>query len=281
MSVANTPGRFFNHRYILAGLLTALLLIKSVPAFAEQPVSEAEPPSSADPTIEELHEHSETIAVILETASQRVDELSISNAETPLVLEAIRQEISLSRRWNEHLGTILHDVAEARRALGERERAAAKEIVRMAAAAEEARLELIALRSVLEGVSARPGAVEEEGSKGKLRDGLRDTDEKRIPLDLSLPDAIVEDVTDNGRISELHDARLGLVSMQNAQNAALRDVESVRGKIMEALQTLATARGDTEFEQPLIDDKLTSDDITAWAASMATRLHSSTDRKPE
>lgn len=281
MSAADMLVQKFNHKCILFGLSTALMLIMAPPALTEQVGAEAKPGAGSDPTIEELHEHSETIAVILETASQRVDRLSTSSAETPMLLEAIRQEISLSRRWNRHLGTILNDVAEARRALGEREREAAKEIARMTAAAEEARLELIALRGVLEGVSADPANVESGWSDGGLQGGSSGSDGMRTASSRSASGVIAEDGADDLHFGDLHDARLGLASMQDAQMSALRDVESVRGKIIEALQTLAAAHGEIEYQRPRNDDELTSGDITAWAASMATRLHSDQNGKSD
>jgi len=273
MSASASFGRDINHKCIMIGVSMALLLILPTASYAESTSSEIKADSRGERTIEELHEHAETIAVILETASERVEQLSASNAETPMVLEAIRQEISLSRRWNRHLGTILREVTEARRALGQREREAAKEIARMTAAAEEARLELDALRSVLQ----RP----EKTSGEEWSDSRLDSDEllpaqtqsdtklsSRRPAGLQVDDGELHD--------SLQDTRLELAYMHEAQTSALRDVESVRAKIFEALQTLAVARTDIKIERQH-DGDLTKEDITSWAASTAAKLKTTKD----
>lgn len=269
MSASRSLERDINRKYIFSAALLALLLILPATVHAESTSVETKTDSRGERTIEELHEHAETIAVILQTASERVEELSASNAETPAVLEAIRQEISLSRRWNRHLGTILREVTEARRALGAREREAAKEIARMTAAAEEARLELDALRSVLEGT--------DHESKEAWSDGWHDSNKQSSvapQADMKLPGIrrATEQIDDDSLYSSLQDTRLDLAYMHEAQSSALRDVESVRAKIFEALQTLAVTRTDIEFERHHGGD-LTNEDITSWAASMAAKLN--------
>ena len=65
-------------------------------------------------------------------------------------------------------------MTEARRALNTREREAAKEITRLTAAAEEARLELIALKKVLK---ERPGEAKQvRGSWSEGRLNRRETE---------------------------------------------------------------------------------------------------------
>ena len=267
MSASGPLERRINHKFIFCRALSAFLLILSVTLQAES----AEPKTGADKrgerTIEELHEHAETIAVILETASEKVEQLSAANAETPMLLEAIRQEISLSRRWNRHLGTILREVTEARRALGEREREAAKEIARMTAVAEEARLELNALRNVLEGEGAKP-----EGSWSDSKLDATTTLPVAPPTGQRIDDDLLSD--------SLRDTRLELAFMQEAQTSALRDVEAVRAKIFEALQTLEVARIDRTVHRHR-DGDLTDEDIMSWAASMAAKLNASQDRHPD
>jgi hypothetical protein len=265
----------------LAILLISPAIVHAEPADSEPADSETQIESRGSRTIEELHEHAETIAVILETASERVEELSASNAETPMLLEAIRQEISLSRRWNRHLGTILREVTEARRALGEREREAAKEIARMTAAAEEARLELIALRSVLEGAETTSGETKsgETWSDSALELDPQAADRRRAStLPETLPTS--RQVDDGLLVSSLRDTRLELAFMHEAQSSALRDVESVRAKIFEALQTLAVARSDMQFKRRH-DGGLTDEDITSWAASIAARANIGKDEKAD
>ncbi len=277
MSALGSLERGINHRCALFGVLLASLLNLPADIHAEPAEPEVSVDEHSEQTIEELHEHAETIAVILETASERVEELSASDAETPMLLEAIRQEISLSRRWNRHLGTILREVTEARRALGEREREAAREIARMTAVAEEARLELNALRNVLEGAGTTP---EDSWSDSGL--GLDPSAAKQRQA-ASAPPATPkagQQADDASLFASLQDTRLELAFMQEAQASALRDVDTVRAKIFEALQTLAIARTDREFQRNLGGD-LTDEDITSWAASMAAKLNAGKDRQAD
>jgi hypothetical protein len=269
MSALGSLEQAINYRYVSCSSLLALSLIFSAAAHAESPELKSEIEAHEGQTIEELHEHAETIAVILETASERVEELSASSAETPMLLEAIRQEISLSRRWNRHLGAILREVTEARRALGEREREAAKEIARMTAVAEEASLELNALRSVLEGEQAKPADSWSDSSLD-LDPGVAKQSQDAIAA--PEPGLASGQADDALLFDSLADTRLELAFMQEAQTSALRDVESVRAKIFEALETLAIARTDKELKLREGSD-LTNEDITSWAASMAAKLN--------
>ncbi|MEM9625301.1 MAG: hypothetical protein AAGA21_03645, partial [Pseudomonadota bacterium] len=61
-----------------------------------------------------------------------------------------------------------------------------------------------------------------------------------------------------------------LASVQAAEANLVRDVDAVRGKIIEALRTLADVRGDLPVGHA--EGTLSSEDITGWAASTATRL---------
>ncbi|MGI9500501.1 MAG: hypothetical protein ACR2P3_10705 [Geminicoccaceae bacterium] len=222
------------------------------------------------PTMKELQAHAATIGEILEIASERVDRLA-ADAGTPALVDAIRQELSLSRRWNQHLGTILLDVAEARRALGEREREAAKEITRMTAAAEEARLELLALKKMLKRHPDKAVQNLEERSDDMRGGGARTGAGSQTASSKPAVDASVEAFREPR--DDLRDMRAALASVQEAQKSAARDVDAVRIKIMDALQTLATVRGDLPLKLHPAGADLSSEDITAWAASMATRLH--------
>jgi len=222
------------------------------------------------PTMDELREHAATITDILKTASERVEELAAAETEAPALVDAIKQELSLSRRWNRHLATILLEVADERRALNEREREAAKDIARITAVAEEARLELIALKKVLNGRPTKAAGDPEERSDGEsFADGGR-----RMASNAQAIDAVTADLTGPG--GDLADARTALASMQEAQKSAARDVDAVRAKIIDALQALASVQGDLPIGQRGIGPDLSSEDITGWAASMATRLHKGT-----
>ena len=212
--------------------------------------------------MEELRQHAATIDDILRKASERVERLAATEGVEPRLVQAIRQELSLSRRWNRHLETILLDVAEARRVLGEREREAAREIARMTAVAEEARLELIELKKVLD---RRPQAAEQGASKrsdGGLDQGLG----RR----LASSDAAIDPAAGVSRETDV--TRAMLASMQEAQKSVAKDVDAVRAKIIDALQTLASVRGDLPVGEGGVDAELSSEDITGWAASVATRL---------
>ena len=126
----------------------------------------------------------------------------------------------------------------------------------MTVLAEEARLELVALKEALKRQPAKAVQNLEERSDGALS---RPT-----------ADAVTESLA--GPHGDIQDARAMLSSMQDAQKSAVRDVDAVRAKIMEALQTLATVRGDLPTREQGAGAGLSSEDITAWAASMATRL---------
>ncbi len=279
MSAAGWFARILNFQYVIPGTLTALLLISTSPGKAE-PTPREEPSAilpalggdSGVPTMDELRVHAATITDILKTASERVDQLAATDADAPALVDAIRQELSLSRRWNRHLGAILLDVAEARQALNTREREAAKEITRLTAAAEEARLELMALKDVLKG---RP----EEGISGEIRsEGRLQGKESRLDTDVQMaPNLVISGGLPEGpnsfRRSTIEETHAMLASVQAAEKSLARDVDAVRAKIVEALQTLATVRGDLPIRGDDIDAALSSEDITAWAASMATRLN--------
>lgn len=224
-------------------------------------------------TMDELRVHAATINDILETASARVELLATTDADTPALVEAIRQELSLSRRWNRHLGTILLDVAEARRALSRREREAAKEITRLTAIAEEARLELMTLRKVLK---ERPEQVlrgQDTWSDGRLnkKEAERQVD-NLAASNLSIDDDLYREAA-KVEADAVRDTRSMLASMQAAEESLVRDVDAVRGKIIEALETLAAVNGDLPMGMHDGDAALSSEDITSWAASMATRLN--------
>ena len=274
MSVADGGGRFFDARFVVPGVLIALLLSLAAPGQAEP----ANPPSSSvldgTQSMEELRVHASTIADILDAASERVDRLAADDAASPALMNAIRQELSLSRRWNHHLGTILDEVTEARRALGLREREAAREITRLTVAAEEARQELIALRKVLKAPRDQPGQHGEAWPEGSLDDTVSGDHAARTATRLEVREASAEH-DDSARAWEsraLDDVRAMLTTMQESQKSAVRDVDAVRAKIIEALQTLNGVRGDLPMKAPGDGAALSSEDITAWAATMALRL---------
>ncbi|MEM7045835.1 MAG: hypothetical protein AAF543_23745, partial [Pseudomonadota bacterium] len=244
MSVADGGDRFFCTRLLRAGAVVALLLSSASQGEAEP----ANSPSSSDmptaldgsQTMEELRVHASTIADILAEASKRVDELAADDAASSALMDAIRQELALSRRWNHHLGTILDDVTEARRALGAREREAAKEITRLTVAAEEARLELVALKRVLSGPPIESEQHDKAWSEGRLDDEVFSSLGRQSAL--RPPAARVEakgdsEFGDRWDRSALRDARATLLIMQESQKSAVRDVDAVRAKIIEALQT--------------------------------------------
>lgn len=282
MSAVHGFGRSLNCKYVLCCSLLALGIGLAGPVQAESagddrslPVPSAGSDEGANatggkPTIEELREHAATINEILDVASERVDRLVAEGDQgSPQLVDAIKQELKLSRQWNDHLGTILLDVAEARRALGEREREAAKEIARMTAMAEEARLELLALKSVL-----KPGSGKPEQGQGEDVGEQRDSGPRsEIGSQTASSRSLAEAVTGlAGAKGELSDAEASLAFLQEAQRSAAKDVDAVRAKIIEALQTLANARGELPVEPDDDRGDLSSNDITGWAASMATRL---------
>ncbi|MEZ5932477.1 MAG: hypothetical protein R3F54_11070 [Alphaproteobacteria bacterium] len=268
MPASDSFDRIINYKFILPLAAIALLSSLPLPGQAQPAVSVLPEDKISPPTLEELHAHAETIADILETASERVERLAESDEATPDLLAAIRQELSLSRRWNQHLTGILQDVAEERRALGEREREAAREIARMTAAAEEARLELIALEKVLKG---QPKEAE-EGKKGwtdsRTDRGAASDLGDRVAAHGPIADLAIEH--GSGLPHDLDRARSVLASMDAAQTSVLQNVDTVRSKIIEALQTLA-AQGDRPLHLPAAGGDLSSEDITAWAASIATK----------
>ena len=236
-------------------------------------------PGSSDsiPTMDELQVHAETITDILETASERVELLATTDADAPALIDAIRQELSLSRRWNRHLGGILLDVAEARRALNTREREAAKEITRLTAAAEEARLELVALKKVLKERPKEARQDRESWSEGRLNRGEAEPDtDSQVAMNLPTGAEGLQAGVETGTIRK---TRAMLASVEAAEKSLVRDVDAVRAKIIEALQTLAGVSGNLPSRLRYNDTgaTLSSEDITAWAASMATRLN----REPE
>lgn len=277
MSAVGTRNRIFNCKYILSVALTAFSLccaISGMTSATAEPVAPEETLvltfDGDAPSMDELREHAATIDGILQTASERVERLAATEGVEPRLVEAIRQELSLSRRWNRHLETILVDVAEARRVLGEREREAAKEIARMTAVAEEARLELVELKKVLK---SRP--PEAEQAPKKRSDGSLDTDPKsgvgdQMASSLAIVDPAAKLTA--GASGETEVARAMLASMQEAQKSVAKDVDAVRAKIIDALQTLASVRGDLPMGEQGADAELSSEDITGWAASVATRL---------
>ncbi|MDH3664196.1 MAG: hypothetical protein OEU92_29980 [Alphaproteobacteria bacterium] len=281
MSAVGKLDRIFNYKFIFYGALAAFALNFATLGYAEPTASDV--PLAFEgmvdaPTIEELRAHAATITEILETASERVELLAAADADAPALVDAIKQELSLSRRWNRHLGTILLDVAEARRALGEREREAAKEIARMTAMAEEARLELLALKNVLTQDPDEAAQSREGWPEGRL-DGkppvnigrqLAHTG-RQLASSRPIAETMIEDIA--GPEADLEDARTALASMREAQKSASSDVDAVRAKIIEALETLADMRGDLPTGEPAAGADLSSKDLTGWAASMATRLN--------
>ena len=257
---------------VLALTVTGLAHADSVAPKVPSPDVDASPESAklsaparhdGKPTMEELREHASTITDILDLASKRVERLAAADAGTPALVEAIRQELSLTRRWNAHLSTILLDVAEARRALGERERLAAKEVARMTAVAEEARRELVELKEVLK----RPSDESVRRAPGK---GAQRLEGRTLA---GLADAPLADIDIGGLAGsegDLQAVRSTLASVKQAEQSAKRDVDAVRGKIIEVLQTLAARHGFQPTDEG--GDGLSSADITSWAASMAVRL---------
>ena len=264
MSVAGGSVGIFNYKRMTCGVLTAFLLMSAASVHAE-PVGSIVPSmvtsvpggDGSVPTMDELREHAETISEILDTASKRVELLATTDADKPALVEAIKQELSLSRQWNRHLSAILLDVAEARRALGDREREAAKEITRLTATAEEARLELMALKAMLKERPDQATQNLDAWSDSRLNEEGTEQD----PDDLEV-----------SGLSEvaIRDTRAMLASVQAAEATLVRDVDAVRGKIIEALRTLADVRGDLPMGSA--GGALSSEDITGWAASTATKL---------
>ena len=275
MSPVGRLGRLFGSPSLFCSLSAVLIVVATGSVSADpldsQPSSPVTERQDGRPTMDELREHASIITEILDTASERVERLAAADVGTPALVEAIRQELSLTRRWNRHLSTILQDVAEARRALGEREREAAKEVTRITAVAEEARRELLALKKVLKG-STEDRAQQSSDQRSQLMEGhsLAGVDDQAMSkwpkVDITLDDIA-------GSEGDLQAMRMTLASVQDAQKSAVRDVDAIRGKIIEILETLAAQHGFLPADT-LDDDsaELSSEDITAWAASMATRL---------
>ena len=268
MAARATRGFFINHKlfckfFYYAFIASFVVLGQATSAWSED-----------QPALEELKEHAATIDDILSEASLRVDKLVGEGATPAEFMDAIRQELTLSRRWNQHLTTILLEVAKAKQALARREREAAVEIKRMTAIAEEARLELVALKEVLNHRSenTRP-KTDEQSDRRAPGTSFADSASSgsQVPAN---GNQVLEGVARGlaGPGADLRDAREMLKSMQSAQDSAVNDVDAIRSKLIEALQTL----GDVG-EQPVMVEgigygDLTSASITAWAASMATRL---------
>jgi chromosome segregation ATPase len=265
MTVKSVSGRNINHKLLQSLALSSFAWGFAVFGLAGTAVSE-DREDHQRPALEELKDHAATIDDILSEASRRVDQLAGSNGEPTALVDAIRQELSLSRRWNKHLATILLDVAEARRDLSRRERQAAQEIARMTAVAEEARLELIELKKVLDD---RP---EETAPSPNLAPNSPNTQSDRSASERQM-NAVAQSLAGPG--ADIDDARLKLDSMQEAQQLAIDDVEAVRSKIIEALQTLGDLHGHPVILKRNEHGDLTSGDITAWAVSTATRMQRS------
>jgi len=268
-------NQFFNHKSISKSLFGAFIVGSAFLVLTPSALSETSDLSPNDrPALDELKDHASTIDEILSEASRRVDQLASEGKAPAALIDAIRQELSLSRRWNQHLATILLDVAEAKQELGRREREAALEIARMTAVAEEARLELVALKEVLgrrsESVAPDP---EERSDHSPVGPSFIDLASIGEPSLETLRSGLL------GPGVDLRDARETLAAVEAAQETAAHDVDAVRSKIIEALQTLGEMSGHHVTVGGTEDGNLTSKDITGWAASMTTKLQQS-DRKP-
>jgi hypothetical protein len=225
-------------------------------------------------TLDELRLHALEIGNLLDRASARVDRLAdeaSGQTESGALLGAIRHELDLSRQWNRHVTSILLEVAEARRALGVRERKAAAEIFELTSIAEEARLELIALWEAL-----RPGMPAPFGEPGLLgpKPG---TSQPSAPghgkSGIGMKAAGTLEAPDQAA----GEASRALDEINAIEKNAAGDIEAVRAKIMDALRTLAPHRkapvNSDVMEDSRIDGALSSKEITAWAASIASKLH--------
>jgi hypothetical protein len=261
------------------GLGVAAALLALAQGAQAQPAPETAPVASSladwdgksEVTLDELKRHAVKVGELLDHASARVDRLADDGADQAAgqaLVGAIRQELDLSRQWNRHLTTILLEVAEARRDLDARERRAAAEIAELTAVAERARLELIALKESLspegEGSANQPRRLPEPRPGADQHSGLGSGHgAQAVATALVGPEAMIKD------------ARQALTDMEAAQMTAAADIEAVRTKIIEALHTLAPHRQApfTIEEDSRIDDSLSSKAITAWAASIASKLH--------
>lgn len=261
MAAGATGDLYFNHKLFIGFCVYTAILGFAVLGQARSALSDDQP------ALEELKEHAATIDDILNEASRRVDQL-VGEATTPAeFVNAIRQELTLSRRWNRQLTTILLEVAKARQELARREREAAVEIKRMTAIAEEARLELVALKDILEGQpedsSPKPDKRSDQQSPGKPSADFAtivNPIHEGIVLELALPGA------------DLRDMRDRLQSMQAAQESAIDDVDAVRSKLIKALRTIGNVGEQPVMVEGIGYGGLTSTGITAWAASMSARL---------
>lgn len=272
MLAAGGFGRFCNRPTLFLGSTIVLSMALALPGHAEPGESlSAEPwvfsvgEDQTSITLDELRLHASTIGDILDIASERVERLAVQE-QAPDLVAAIRHELSLSRRWNQHLASILLEVAEARRELGVRERQAAAEIAQLTAVAEKARLELVALKKALSSEEPDNSYDPEQQSSLPAR-GVSDAVSGGRGAGI---DAVTEGLA--GPYGDLDDAQATLTFMYEAQEAAVGDVEVVRAKIIDALHTVAAVRGDQSVDHEF-SGSLSSEDITAWAASMASKLH--------
>lgn len=282
MSAAGGFALVCNYKYIIYSGLAAFTLISAASGQAEPtPTPSQEPPTmrtslgenAGGRTIGELRSHAATISEILETASERVELLAATDADAPELFEAIKHELSLSRQWNGHLETILDDVAEARLALSQREREAAKEITHLTALAEEARLELVELKKVLKESPDEAVQSQDTWSEGRLSEQEAELGTRsQTASNLSISDHLSEG-PDSFNIGAIKDDRAMLDSIEAVEASLVSDVDAVRTKIIEALEILATVRGDLPARTHNSGAALSSEDITGWAASMATRLN--------
>ncbi|MGI9452532.1 MAG: SH3 domain-containing protein [Geminicoccaceae bacterium] len=225
-------------------------------------------------TLDELRLHALEIGDLLDRASARVDRLAdeaSDQTESGALLGAIRHELDLSRQWNRHLTSILLEVAEARRALGVRERKAAAEIFELTSIAEEARLELIALWE-----SLRPGMPTPFGEHdllGPKPETSRPSAPGHGKSGIDMKAAETLEAPDQAA----SEANRVLDEINAIEEIAAGDIEAVRAKIMDALRTLAPHRkgpiNSDVLEDGRVDGGLSSKEITAWAASIASKLH--------
>lgn len=234
-------------------------------------LSAIDSPKGAD--IDQLKRQARKIGELLDHASKRVDRLARDSDGRPdgtALYRAVRQELDLSRQWNRHLSSILLEVAETRRELHIRERRAAAEIKAFSLVAEEARLELVALKKALEQDGKRAVDTLEDGSAA---DGLTPQDTKALPA----PDLQGMNGDANDPQERIDQARRVLESMDEAQALAAHDLDMVRSKLLEALKTLDLPHRNHRPAKPsdssLEDSSLSSQEIMAWAASIAGKLH--------
>ncbi len=271
MSPATEPDCFGHCRSMsMIGLSVALSLLISLPAQArpeswtppELPdlsVLDQSPPAD----VETLGHIAAMVGDILDAASRRVDHLATRD-RTPDLAAALRNELDLSRRWNRHLTAMLNQIVEARRDLDAQQRRVMADIAQFTALVEGANQELVTLGKALDLPAYPPlGAVR---SKPHDADGRRSAHE-RTGADI---DAVTRGLAGPG--AHISDARATLADMREAQKSATRDAAVVRTKIIEALHRLASFQSDPSIEDEALGD-MSSEDITAWAASIAGKLH--------